>query len=284
MSSNETVDGGTNDGGEAKGSRTQKSPLIEGLCAVCLKPASTRCSACRATYYCCREHQTNDWKTHKATCAEHKAHREEQTKIAEELRQEINSKSESKPQEPKKVSLKIPPRSSWARGLQDTPDKMYEWFVDCYRLRLDDDYAWGGGYLHGLYDPDCTSYSVTEDFLIYAKLSALREVVPVLGWDWAHCLKVAVTLIPFAFEKSDAKEKYDEHIANAAFGGRSLRLTAELIYGTSISEQDCTFANAVMDHFESKGKPFKNHKAFFDNVGGVAIWKDFKARLMLHNA
>jgi hypothetical protein len=30
----------------------------------------------------------------------------------------------------------------WSHGL--SPDQQAEWLVDCYRMRLDDDYAWGG--------------------------------------------------------------------------------------------------------------------------------------------
>lgn len=34
------------------------------------------------------------------------------------------------------------------------------------RMRVDDDYAWGGGSLHGLYAPDASGDSVAEDFLV----------------------------------------------------------------------------------------------------------------------
>ncbi|KAL4447812.1 hypothetical protein ABPG75_005031 [Micractinium tetrahymenae] len=40
----------------------------------------------------------------------------------------------------------------WARGL--TLAEQYEWLVDCYRMRVDDDMYWGAGKLHGLYLPD----------------------------------------------------------------------------------------------------------------------------------
>lgn len=43
-------------------------------------------------------------------------------------------------------------KQSWCKQLSFR--KRHKWLVDCYRLRLDDDYVWGGGYLHGLYDPD----------------------------------------------------------------------------------------------------------------------------------
>ena len=41
---------------------------VKGSCAVCKKPAKTRCSACCKVFYCCVDHQKQDWKTHKLEC------------------------------------------------------------------------------------------------------------------------------------------------------------------------------------------------------------------------
>jgi len=38
-------------------------------CAVCNNKASMYCSRCKVTFYCCAEHQKNDWKTHKKSCS-----------------------------------------------------------------------------------------------------------------------------------------------------------------------------------------------------------------------
>lgn len=38
------------------------------VCAVCLKPAQSRCSKCHVTKYCSRECQQQDWSTHKIKC------------------------------------------------------------------------------------------------------------------------------------------------------------------------------------------------------------------------
>ena len=45
---------------------------------------------------------------------------------------------------------RLPDPASWAQGLSQP--KKYEWLVDCYRMRVDDDYAMGGGNLRGLYN------------------------------------------------------------------------------------------------------------------------------------
>lgn len=55
----------------------------------------------------------------------------------------------------------IPGPAAWSQGLNSC--QRHEWLVDCYRMRLDDDYAWGGCNLHGLYDPDHSPMSVMQD-------------------------------------------------------------------------------------------------------------------------
>lgn len=37
-------------------------------CAECQQPAELKCSACKAIWYCGKEHQKQHWKIHKATC------------------------------------------------------------------------------------------------------------------------------------------------------------------------------------------------------------------------
>ncbi|CAB3361783.1 Hypothetical predicted protein [Cloeon dipterum] len=39
-----------------------------GPCAVCTIPAENRCAGCKTTLYCSKEHQKQDWKTHKFLC------------------------------------------------------------------------------------------------------------------------------------------------------------------------------------------------------------------------
>uniref|UniRef100_A0A182SCU7 MYND-type domain-containing protein n=1 Tax=Anopheles maculatus TaxID=74869 RepID=A0A182SCU7_9DIPT len=46
----------------------EDSDRIEKICPICKKEASKRCSRCAMVYYCCVEHQQQDWKLHKATC------------------------------------------------------------------------------------------------------------------------------------------------------------------------------------------------------------------------
>eukprot|EP00435_Cladocopium_sp_Y103_P067677 s282_g30.t1 len=168
---------------------------------------------------------------------------------------------------------------AWSRGLN--PSQRHEWLVDCYRMRLDDDYAWGGCNLHGLYDPDHSPISVMQDFLIFCKLAVLRGAVPE-PWDWQAFLQHAVGLLPFAFEKSDAQEKWgSENVFNAMMmGGRSLRFTGELIYGTGVMQQFETDPEhqRLEDHvFQSaprqpSSRCFQQAAELFTEVGGHEGW------------
>lgn len=175
------------------------------ICYVCSAPASKGCAGCKkAIRYCDKAHQASDWPRHKLECT---GRRTKQAAAANE-------------QGP----------ASWAVGL--APAQQFEWLTDCYRMRVDDDYCWGGDNLHGLYDPDSTNLTIMADFLVFCKLAVLNKVIP-RGWNWSQFLSTAAKLNPYAFEKSDAQEKYgEENVFSGMFGGRSLRTTGIDVYGS----------------------------------------------------
>ena len=77
----------------------------------------------------------------------------------------------------------------------------------------------GGGSLYDQSSPD----EIVQDFLVFCRLALEQGVIPE-GWNWAKFLATALDLLPYAFEKSDAQEKYGrENVFNVALGGRSLR-------------------------------------------------------------
>lgn len=172
-------------------------------CVVCQTETNKRCEVCKEAHYCCREHQVQDWKAgHKRVCS---------------------AKA--------KAPFHAPPDpAAWAVGMKKA--EMYEWFVDCYRMRIDDMYVWGGGTLNGLYN-EASGLCIVEDFAVFCRLAVRNNVIPA-GFAWSKATRVAAKLLPFAFEKSDAKEKYGgENVFSSMMGGRSLRLTGEMVYGTS---------------------------------------------------
>lgn len=44
-------------------------PQSLGKCEVCEKEAKSRCAGCFQSFYCSKEHQKQDWPTHKTHCA-----------------------------------------------------------------------------------------------------------------------------------------------------------------------------------------------------------------------
>lgn len=197
----------------------------------------------------------------------------------------------------------MPAPSHWAQGL--SADAAYEWFCDCYCMRCDDDAVHGGCDLHGPYDEDPTVENLLLDFLIFVKLAVSRGVIPAPGsmeweWNWDDFVAKAPSHIVYAFEKSDAKEKYgSENIFMGAMGGRSLRFTGEVITGSGVSyaaEED-DLASRVQSEVEDVRSvleevldtvdgastdvsllPVRALTAF-DDVGGLAPWRTLYALL-----
>jgi hypothetical protein len=99
---------------DSKKSDAKKAACASSLCVVCGATASKHCAACGTVKYCSRECQTGHWKQHKAAC-----------RAAAPREQEEWTES-----------------NQWAKGLK-LADR-YEWLCNCYQMRCDDDYAWGG--------------------------------------------------------------------------------------------------------------------------------------------
>jgi hypothetical protein len=156
---------------------------------------------------------------------------------------------------------------AWAKGL---PKKdQYEWLCNCYQMRCDDDYVYGGCNLHGPYNPDATPESIADDFLVFCILAHRANAFP-SDWDMPAFLKVAPDYIIFAFEKSDAKERWgSENYFEAEMGGRSLRYTAEKIYKSGVQQQGNS-----LDHNRAKDEVHNYHKKgdLKTQLGGTALW------------
>jgi hypothetical protein len=102
-------------------------------------------------------------------------------------------------------------------------------------------------------------------------------------------LKAAAELLPYAFEKSDAKEKWGgENIFRAIMGGRSLRYTGEVVYGVSASEMGMGSGGQaferVSEEVEGNWRQLVKSGEVFESVGGVALWKQLHGALRLQQA
>lgn len=178
--------------------------------------------------------------------------------------------------EAKEINSISNPYVSWYEGLGH---KKYEWIVDCYRLRKDDDYVWKGK-LKGIYNPDNSEIEILKDFYVFCCLLKLRNMLP-KDWDWKEFLTITKRLICFAFEKSDASEKYGtENIFVASLGGRSLRFTSSIIYGYSHCDQgskddlEKLIVNYLYKEKLTNLKDFDKYKFLFKDLGGDMIWVD----------
>ena len=100
------------------------------------------------------------------------------------------------------TTSRVTDAAAWANGLSK-PDQ-YEWLSNCYEMRCDDDYAWGGCNLHGPYDPEATPESIQRDFMAFCLLAKRQGVLPA-GWNWSAFLKVAAQFVVFAFESRTQK-------------------------------------------------------------------------------
>ena len=158
------------------------------------------------------------------------------------------------------VPAKASDTAGWAKGL--SPSLQHEWLVDCYRMRIDDECVWGAS--------GCYTTNDVKGFLLFCKLAARREVIP-RCWNWGAFLRKAWQLLPYAFEKSDAQEKYGaENVFMGALGGRSLRLTAEIVYESSCmfgSEESLTCWTLRREMHQ-----LLPGDEFFNDVGGWPAW------------
>eukprot|EP00178_Gracilaria_changii_P003310 TRINITY_DN1487_c0_g1_i1.p2 TRINITY_DN1487_c0_g1~~TRINITY_DN1487_c0_g1_i1.p2 ORF type:complete len:588 (-),score=78.18 TRINITY_DN1487_c0_g1_i1:4154-5917(-) len=198
-----------------------------------------------------------------------------------------NREEETSPQHEnaERVSINLDPSNtpnSWCNGLEQ--EKQYEWLVDCYRMRLDDEYCWQGNKRHGsLYDPDHTSDTIVLDFLVFCKLAVARGALPDV-WEWRTFLHVAVNHLHCAFEKSDAQDKYgSENYFSAFLSGRSLRFTAKQIYGLDLmgpededeaykETHDLVWTRCMGDDDRMS---FRRTRTVFANVGEQRVWQEF---------
>lgn len=125
--------------------------------------------------------------------------------------------------------------------------------------------------------------------MVFCKLAVKHKAIPP-GWSWDKLLTKAAELLPYAFEKSDAKEKWGgENIFSALMGGRSLRYMGEVVYGCSMTAS----VGMSRESDDSAALEELNEKVLgqwrtlvsgagselFEDVGGVQAWKKLHSKL-----
>lgn len=159
------------DSGDVRRKLTSKMPEPCGLCG---KPASLKCGKCTSISYCSKEHQRQQWHLHRQICKQITADRDGNGSDRHVLTGFSMSNGPEVQLETMTGPMSVPKPADWRKGLSKSAAA--EWLVDSYRMRVDDDFAWGGGMCiagkqHGLYHLQCTPKLMATDFFIFAKLA-----------------------------------------------------------------------------------------------------------------
>jgi hypothetical protein len=161
--------------------------------------------------------------------------------------------------------------ATWAIGL--SKKEQAEWLIDCYRMRIDDIYV-NTGDLLGHYNPNNSAKDIFIDFLLFNVLSEKRLAFPD-EFDFKSYFSFAKKGLFFTFEKSDAQDKYgSENVFDVISGGRSLRFTAELIYGRSVQDNEVSYDENKFANKLENLKDLFSDVLLYENIGGVDKWKD----------
>lgn len=154
--------------------------------------------------------------------------------------------------------------SSWAEGL--SPRQRYEWMVDCYRLRLDDDCAGDSSGLRGLYSLQPRRGTIMEDWMVFCRLVARRSLLP-MDWDWCAFLDVAAERLSFKFAEADAAL-----VARGTDALERWRVMAEVVYAqTGVAE-------IVREEVKRSLRSVDLY--LFDAFGGAETWQLLLGRLV----
>lgn len=197
--------------------------------------------------------------------------------------------------------LSNPSPTQWAVGLAF--EKQAEFLIDTYRMRCDDEYVYGQQ-INGLYASyaewgGCEVIVIVKDFFLFCKLAVNSKSIP-SNWNWASFLELAEKELVFAFERSDAEEKYGpENLLSVLKGGRSLHYTGETIYGTNVmdparlpreSSQLEYTVDGIFDKYigvklnkKLKAQLFEPERHLFRDVGGVVPWRKLACGLKVES-
>lgn len=181
-----------------------------------------RCAKCQNQLYCSRDCQKADWKAHKAFCA---------------------SSQQSGTQSAPKATTNFDGMPKVARDFFKNicPDNYLHQFsekdafgqlIDCYRMRIEDDYSFAGD-TRGLYNED----DPLADFQEFLDMAEIRNGILPSWWsdgERMECEERAMDTSQWS-DLNSAVEKQDiiDHYGDATMPMK-LRLLAEKIYGKKI--------------------------------------------------
>ena len=165
---------------------------------------------------------------------------------------------------------------AWSTFLPIT--KHTAFILDCYRLRLDDDYKRGNHKIRGLYllqgeDLRCKELRILEDFLCFMKMAKKNDCLPE-DFDFPECLRLAPEPLKKPFTKADAEKIWGKENCFSV-GRASLRRTAEQIYKCTMDEDHYCEIDLMEDEVSKyvDRTNFENSDPLgFQDIGGFRIW------------
>lgn len=205
------------------------------------------CAKCKSAFYCSRECQKADWKTHKKACSQNAANSASSTPSEHgttytTLRSSVLQKHISNPFT----------RLDNGTYLHDRPEQdVYKLLIDCFRMRQEDDYN-----MEGDVDEDSVYSGSPTSIKPFSKFLLLASSRPKLLPPWWNDTKKAECE---AFSRSDnwsnlstIVEKQDviDHYGNQRMP-MQLRMLGEAVYNRGPGGQDGTSMRKMMMKMES---------------------------------
>jgi len=217
-----------------------KNASTESKCANCARTAAEAgkslkgCAKCHSVKYCGRECQKADWKQHKKVCASNAAANAGSDNTTSKTVPLNFTQQATNATNALKVTMDKPfHRLDSKTWLHDRPEvDVYKLLIDCYRLRMEDDYN-----LEGDADVDGLYGGAESGEPGFRRFLRLAEQKPALLPPWWSLEKRAACLVSgrktgawsdltCAIEKSDLQEHYDDGAMPM-----QLRMLGEQIYG-----------------------------------------------------
>lgn len=193
-------------------------------CALCGSEAKSRCSACQNVHYCCRDHQRHHWTIHKHNCKKSPTKSSSSSSSTSSTSSSSSAPSNGAAHDVTQGFLNAD--DDWWNGLSH--HACYHWFIDSFRLRLDDHYTLGGS-AQGVYGGE-SSVDLFVDYL--RKAQQIKAMPP--WWNTEHDTKLMTVAtshkkfnLKFAVEKEDIRESW------GTMAPLALRMLAERITGTN---------------------------------------------------
>ena len=177
-----------------------------------------RCAKCQHQWYCSRDCQKVDWKSHKLFCGSS---------------QQTNAQATTNFDAMPKIVGDFFKNICQDNYLHQFSEKdAFRQLIDCYRMRVEDDYNFAGD-TRGLYNGD----DPLPDFQEFLDMAETRSGILPRWWSGAkrrECEKMAVGTVEWS-DLNAAVEKQDiiEHYGDPTMP-MTLRLLAEKIYGRKI--------------------------------------------------